>query len=209
MKRTLATMLLAMMFSLIGQTAYADAFTITGGRVFYGRLNALEVIFNDPISVTFFAGTDSENWAPPYSLLPREGATVNLSTMEPRVDGFFNVGGTDFTGRGSFSIAAGSVTVPTFDEDVLKTATAPFRFRGVFSGVSETGASKTVSLRGRGTTTAVFGSSTHAGHATWFQSAYIFDNVSPTPEPSTFLLMGTAVAFVARRLRRSRTKARD
>jgi hypothetical protein len=201
MRSARARAVLAAAFCTIGTAASADPITITSGSVMYLRLNALEVVFRSPISLDFFAGTDSENWPPPYETSPHAGSMLNVSATEPEVSGFFTLGGTDYEGTGSFSIASRPVAVPTLASE-LATATTPFRFFGTFNGQSAAGVSQTLALRGRGTASVTFGPSSRPGRTDWFQSIYDFDQFSSTPEPSTILLLGSAMALIGRRLRR-------
>jgi len=201
MKKVVATIALALMSLLAGSAAWADPVPVSA-TIHYFRASALELTFFSPFRAGLSVGTDTEPWRPPHSTHPAEGSLLNLSASEPILRGFFDVGANSYTAEASFTIAAGSVVVPIFSRESVFVRSTPFQFSGTMNGVSQSGARRQLTLVGSGTAEVFLAPSATPGFADWYSTFYTFNELSATPEPPTWLLMGTALGIIARRLRK-------
>jgi hypothetical protein len=188
-------------------SAAADPIQLVSGTIHYSRQNL--VTFN---AVTAdgahlnseFGNFLTETWNPDHACFGcTPGSTIDLSQSESftgpggpgpiSAGGGVRVGDIDYwTESLDFLIESGSFILPDSSGGAINFS-APFSFRGAFTGRSDAGTTLTFSFFGSGTATASF-----AGND-WFHTTYAF--AAPTPEPGTLLLLGgpAALAFLRRR----------
>lgn len=189
--------------------ARADPVNITSGIINFEIFDGASMTLSGPNGAELSGEIGSANFAyrPAYACSSSTGGcagqTVNLSvsdSLTSNPSGFHVEAGMivnsvrysldDF----SYNITAGNVLTP-----LNGTVTTPFSFTATATGTSSTGLTRTFDWTGGGSVTAGYGAANG-----WVSSNYTFSaQPSPTPEPSSVLLLGSAVAgvFIARRRR--------
>jgi hypothetical protein len=187
--------------------AAADPIRLTDGIVNYSRSNAAIFRTVQPVTIDVLFGSDGGH--PPshtcFGCLP--GTPINVSQREsfgPPAPGelgdlgvltiknvIYSIDAMDF------QIDAGTATIPSVPSGVDG---GPFLFHASLRGTSSEGMRRTFDFFGTGRVRIDYiRDGGFGGIPSWFATTYAF---APTPEPGTWLLLGTGLAFGLARHRR-------
>jgi hypothetical protein len=195
--------LMAVAFALVASGASADPIVVTSGNVFVGAPSGLDPPFGFTLTGngTTINGVD---FALGFGGVT-PGQTVNLSTsVTPSIDlgpTSSTVNGTTYTAwlGGHLDFSAVPFTAPASKPGSIFSFAAPFTMTGTIGGFTNPSLNGkplfSVDLRGRGTAST---SVRDVGGFFLVQlgTAYDFAPGSPTPEPGTVLMIGTALIVV-------------
>ena len=208
---------------LSSSLAYADPIRVVGGSFLSGGDDTGLVVVSP--TLTFSTGALALRSEPVVMCSPcTPGSQLNLSanvTISNWGAGNAIVNGQTFGSvyyAGALMFNAGSVIVPNvapqppgLDGTTIVPAFSTFSFTGTVAGFSDPSLTGTPLFRadlvgsGNGPFAAVAGFG-NVGSGTFLDYAdFHFDQISATPEPGSFLLLGTGVAWCAARTRRRST----
>ena len=194
--------------------AYADPIPLVSGGVFFSRLNDADFVASgDGVSTrAIFGNRDTEAFYPSYfcgssgSASLCAGNTYDLSdhivlpgfTANSDIASVFGTitadGSTFMYDSLDLVLTAGTVTAP-----LDGTVTTPFSMTASAVAINNAGLTRTFEFSGQGTLSVVY-----TGNNGWLASSYAFETPASTPEPASFLLLGTgALGLLAGRRRRS------
>jgi hypothetical protein len=223
MKRATTLVLCATLVWICGATrASADPVRVTSGFLLTTGQNT----FSPPsfisgtdgftLSTNLAVGVGSGLVAPLFCFDPdcAPGRTISLEAfLAPNDAGLENpvmtLGGQtfdDFSLNSDYALLLtmeGSFVAPPFDGENDAIVTAPFTFKGLFSQVDGT-----TMLTGRGTATVRLRRGDGIDHDAWDGASvrYDFEDAAPVPEPATLVLLGSGLAAIAVRKRRSNAR---
>jgi len=204
------------LLSIVVSPTSADPITVTGG---YIQIGTEATDFTISTTGPGFVGERETGALAPIMLSGFPGATLNLSStfVNDLTDASLLLPDRqDFAARVAFSFRAGDITVPSVDAALVSGAlvSSPFTFTGAIFGYSSLDAMVngdtpvfTYDLIGSGTARSrFFVQTTNVGEPLVHDPLAAFSVVydfTPVPEPGTWALMGSGLALMLRRIRRT------
>lgn len=137
------------------------------------------------------------------------GTSLDMSGWFSGLYGEYDFGGQTYRmdmlgGGGSISLTTGTLTLPAGPTEGERTFTLPFTAEGFAFGRNV--GDPMISFFGAGRVTAFFASNSLDGGAQYTATRllYEFEDVAPTPEPASLLLLGSGIAGLLLRRRAGR-----